>query len=420
MAEKRRGLGRGLGALIPNGSGAERPVDVFFPGGTPATPTDPSAGTGSPVASVTTQERSDAVAGGPQPDVSRGTEREREIDPPVPPAVSRETGVGEPQGSAQVSGDAAGGVHGGTSPDSRADAPTPGSSAPVSRETGPGSGSAELLPVPGAYFAELPVSSIIPNPRQPRTVFDEESLEELASSIREIGVLQPIVVRPTGAIGAQQYELIMGERRLRATQEAGLDTIPAIVRETDDEDLLRDALLENLHRSQLNALEEAAAYQQLLDDFACTHEELARRIHRSRPQISNTLRLLKLPPLVQRRLAAGVLSAGHARALLGLPDAGAMERLAQRIVAEGLSVRATEEIVTLGGDQEKPVVRRPRAGVRNGAMDDLASRLSDRFETRVKVQLGRTKGKLTVEFASVQDLNRILSTLSPEDPGLLR
>jgi ParB family chromosome partitioning protein len=213
----------------------------------------------------------------------------------------------------------------------------------------------------------------------------------------------------------------MGERRWRATQAAGLTTIPAIVRQTEEQDLLRDALLENLHRSQLNPLEEAAAYQQLLDDFGCTHDELATRIHRSRPQISNTLRLLRLPPLVQRRVAAGVLSAGHARALLGLADGAAIERLAQRIVAEGLSVRAVEEIVALGGEGGAGrKTRRPRAGLRNEALDDLAGRLSDRFETRVKVDLGKSRGKLTVEFASVQDLNRILSTLAPEDPGILR
>ncbi|WP_372592891.1 ParB/RepB/Spo0J family partition protein [Actinotalea sp.] len=394
MAEKRRGLGRGLGALIPNGSGAERPVDVFFPGTSAPVPvhategaaegtdesTDESAAVSRETEAVPTGSATDART--PDTDVSRGTGTE-------PPAVG---------------------------------SPEPAPEPDVSRGTSTGQAPTELLPVPGAHFAELPVDAIIPNPRQPRTIFDEEALLELTNSIREIGVLQPVVVRRSGSdeAGAAQYELIMGERRWRATQEAGLAVIPAIVRETDDEDLLRDALLENLHRSQLNALEEAAAYQQLLDDFDCTHEELARRIHRSRPQISNTLRLLKLPPLVQRRVAAGVLSAGHARALLGLPDAGAMERLAQRIVAEGLSVRATEEIVTLGGDAPKPVVRRPRAGDRNAALDDLASRLSDRFDTRVKVQLGRTKGRLTVEFASVQDLNRILSTLSPEDPGLLR
>lgn len=208
-------------------------------------------------------------------------------------------------------------------------------------------------------------------------------------------------------------------------QAAGLDTIPAIVRETDDSDMLRDALLENLHRAALNPLEEAAAYRQLLDDFGCTHEELATRIARSRPQISNTLRLLKLPPLVQRRVAAGVLSAGHARALLSLSDGAEIERLAQRIVSEGgLSVRATEEVVTLltSGDTGTPPARRapPRAGQRSEAMDELATRLADRFETRVKVSIGKTKGRLTVEFASVEDLNRILEVMAPEDPGLLR
>ncbi|HWJ84569.1 MAG TPA: ParB/RepB/Spo0J family partition protein, partial [Cellulomonas sp.] len=277
-------------------------------------------------------------------------------------------------------------------------------------------GPTDLLPVPGARFAELPVGEIRPNPRQPRTVFDEDALSELVGSIKEIGVLQPVVVRQV----ADGYELIMGERRWRATQEAGLETIPAIIRDTEDSDLLRDALLENLHRSQLNPLEEAAAYQQLLDDFGCTHEQLATRISRSRPQISNTLRLLKLPPLVQRRVAAGVLSAGHARALLALNDGAAIERLAQRIVAEGLSVRAVEEIVAIGADDAPRRRAAPRAGIRNEALDDLASRLSDKFETRVKVSLGKTRGRLTVEFASVQDLNRILGSLAPEDPGLLK
>jgi ParB family chromosome partitioning protein len=213
----------------------------------------------------------------------------------------------------------------------------------------------------------------------------------------------------------------MGERRLRASKQLGLATIPAVVKNTADEAMLRDALLENLHRAQLNPLEEAAAYRQLLDDFGCTHEELATRIARSRPQISNTLRLLKLPPLVQRRVAAGILSAGHARALLSLSDGAEIERLAQRIVSEGLSVRATEEIVTLmtGGAEEKRR-RAPRAGQRSVAVDELAGRLSDRFETRVKVQVGKSKGRLTVEFASVEDLNRILAVMVPDDPGLLR
>ncbi|MGL5829940.1 MAG: ParB/RepB/Spo0J family partition protein, partial [Angustibacter sp.] len=213
------------------------------------------------------------------------------------------------------------------------------------------------------------------------------------------------------------YELVMGERRWRATQRAGLTKIPAIVRETADDDLLRDALLENLHRSQLNPLEEAAAYRQLLDDFSCTHEDLASRIGRSRPQITNTLRLLRLPPLVQRRVAAAVLSAGHARALLGLETSADMERLAQRIVAEGLSVRAVEEIVALGDAKERPTRRRPRPGGRSPELDDIAQRLSDRFETRVQIALGKTKGKLSVEFASVDDLNRILHILEPEQNG---
>jgi ParB family chromosome partitioning protein len=295
-----------------------------------------------------------------------------------------------------------------------------------------------LTPVPGARFAEIPLDQIRPNPRQPREVFDEDDLAELTHSIREIGVLQPVVVRTVvgrdatstaggsgsvasdtsasadGADGAATYELIMGERRWRASQAAGRETIPAIIKDTHDDDLLRDALLENLHRSNLNALEEAAAYQQLLDDFGCTHDELASRIGRSRPQISNTLRLLKLPPLVARRVAAGVLSAGHARALLALGDGAAMERLAQRIVAEGLSVRSVEEIVTLGGDAE-PRRRAPRAGNRHPQLDDLAAALSDRFDTRVNIALGKRKGKLTVEFASVDDLNRIVSLLTPDD-----
>ena len=266
-----------------------------------------------------------------------------------------------------------------------------------------------LAPVDGAYFAELPVAAISPNPRQPRQVFDEEAMAELVHSITEVGLLQPVVVRP---LGDDRYELIMGERRLRATQQAGLTTIPAIVRETGDDALLRDALLENLHRSQLNPLEEAAAYQQLLDDFGCTHEELAGRIGRSRPQISNTLRLLKLSPAVQRRVAAGVLSAGHARALLGVDDGEVQDRLAGRVVSEGISVRGLEEIVSVGdlGSGVKPVRRkRPTAP----GLEDLAARLSDRLETRVKVDLGKSKGKITVEFASLPDLERIVDIMDP-------
>jgi ParB family chromosome partitioning protein len=263
---------------------------------------------------------------------------------------------------------------------------------------------------PGAYLEEIPVGVILANPRQPRQVFDEDALTELAASIAAVGLLQPVVVRRTGA---GEYELIMGERRWRACQLAGLDVIPAIVRETSDDDLLRDALIENLHREQLNPLEEAAAYQQLLDDFAATHEELARRIGRSRPHISNTIRLLNLPPAVQKRVAAGVLSAGHARALLSVEDPAAQEQLAHRIVAEGLSVRAVEEIVALGARAAKaPRTPGPKAPVAPG-LKDLADRLSDVFETRVKVELGQRKGKIVVEFASLDDLERIVRSMSP-------
>jgi ParB family transcriptional regulator, chromosome partitioning protein len=265
--------------------------------------------------------------------------------------------------------------------------------------------------VGGAYFQELPIDAVIPNPRQPRKVFDEEALDELADAIKEVGLLQPVVVRETGP---GRYELVMGERRWRASQRAGLTHIPAIVRATENDDMLRDALMENLHREQLNPLEEAAAYQQLLDDFGATHDELAKKVGRSRPHISNTLRLLQLPGEVQRRVAAGVLSAGHARALLSLDDPEAQDHLAHRIVAEGLSVRAVEEIVTMGGVRpakaRRPAVRQTSAP----ALDRLADRLSDAFDTRVKVELGKRKGKIVVEFGSIEDLERIITTMSPE------
>lgn len=349
MSEKRRALGRGLGALIPTsfeGNGSSRPMDVLFRGNSAA--------------------RVDVASG-----VSRETADDR---------------LGQQLAST--------------------------ASATKDR--------LELAPVPGARYAEVPVRFIRPNPKQPRRAFGNDDMTELTHSIREVGVLQPVVVRPIPSErmgeaagqnddvdGEPRFELIMGERRWRATQAAGITVIPAIIKETKDDDLLRDALLENLHRSELNALEEAAAYQQLLDDFGCTHDELAARIGRSRSQISNTLRLLKLPPVVQRRVAAGVLSAGHARALLGLGDRETMERLAHRIVAEGLSVRNIEEIVTLGGDNS-PRVRTPRAGSHHPHLEDLAARLSDRFDTRVRVELGQRKGKLVFEFASVEDLDRIL------------
>ncbi len=352
MSEKRRGLGRGLGALIPQAQAGDRPVDVFFPG----------------------------------------------ADRPAPSLPGTTTG-------------ADGGADGSAATKPRPDVTT----APADE--------AELAAVPGATYAELPLDAVRPNPKQPRTVFDEDDMAELVHSIREIGVLQPVVVRrldePTLAALREEdpstpvrFELIMGERRWRASRAAGRDTVPAIVKATEDDDMLRDALLENLHRSQLNALEEAAAYQQLLNDFGCTQEELAQRIGRSRPQISNTLRLLRLPPVVARRVAAGVLSAGHARALLAVEDGAAMERLAQRIVAEGLSVRSVEEIVALGGE-DAPAPRRsqPRPGGRHPQLDDWSAALSDHLDTRAAITLGKRKGKVTIEFASVDDLHRIMAAM---------
>ena len=269
-----------------------------------------------------------------------------------------------------------------------------------------------LAQVAGAYFEEVAVGFITPNPRQPRRTFDEEALEELAASITEVGLLQPVVVRK---ISDGNYELVMGERRWRASQLAGLDYIPAIVRETADTDMLRDALLENLHRQQLDPLEEAAAYQQLLDDFGATHEQLAQKIGRSRPHISNTLRLLNLPSAVQKRVAAGVISAGHARAILSLDDPQAQVRLAQRIVDEGLSVRSVEEIVALGDDKPAKQARKPTGAKPVApALRHLSDRLSDLFETRVKVEMGRSKGKITVEFATIDDLERIVKAMSPD------
>ncbi len=445
MSERRRALGRGLGALIPSGptgTGNQRPVDVFFQdreqspsgkdgeeahGQTPANATSSSAPSGAdatPAASATSP--TDGIAS----------------------ISASEALLAELEGETTHNGTSAAADSSATRTASTTDAPAvspttsspsaPSPASPVPAPPGESSTPAEpgstsstdpaepedgLRPVPGATFAEIPVAAVHPNAKQPRQVFDDDDLNELASSIREVGVLQPIVVRPSGTDGDGEptYELIMGERRWRASRIAGSSTVPAIIRSTAEQDMLRDALLENLHRAQLNPLEEAAAYAQLLEDFGCTHDELAVRIARSRPQISNTLRLLKLPPLVQRRVAAGVLSAGHARALLGLSDGAAMERLAQRIVAEGLSVRATEEIVTLGDDPLQPELRRrPRAGAHSAALNDLAARLSDNLDTKVKVNLGQRKGHVTIEFASVQDLNRILGVLVPKDPGVLR
>lgn len=276
---------------------------------------------------------------------------------------------------------------------------------------------AELQDVPGATLTTLALADIVPNRVQPRTEFDEEALDELTHSIREFGVFQPIVVRemtpPPKKKGDPRYEIIMGERRFRASKRAGKDTIPAIIRSTEDEHMLRDALLENLHRAELNPLEEASAYQQLLQDFGTTQEELAKRIGRSRPQISNTIRLLKLPELVQTKVAAGVLSAGHARAVLALDgDIEAMEQLADKIVNEGLSVRAAEEAASRAPKRKLP---KARAGGVQAQLDEIGERLGDRFNTTVRVKLGAKKGQVTIDFATIADLKRILDELG--DPG---
>lgn len=271
----------------------------------------------------------------------------------------------------------------------------------------------DLVAVPGARLMQIDPHTIVPNPRQPRTHFDPDDLAELIHSVREFGVLQPVVVRATDE---GTYELIMGERRTRAAREAGLETIPAVVRDTSDENLLRDALLENLHRSQLNPLEEASAYEQLLADFGITQEELATRIGRSRPQISNTIRLLKLPVPVQQRVAAGVLSAGHARAILSVETPEAMQRLSDKIINEDLSVRAAEAAAkTLEGAGTRP--GKAQAGARRAHLDDLAERLGDRLNTRVKITLAAKKGQINIDFASIQDLNRILEELGESGYG---
>ncbi|MDQ1715731.1 MAG: ParB family transcriptional regulator, chromosome partitioning protein [Frankiaceae bacterium] len=292
-----------------------------------------------------------------------------------------------------------------------APATPPATSPVVSRETPSTAGStaAELLAIPGVTLAELDLNDVDANPGQPRTNFDDDALAELADSIREVGVLQPIVVRP---LSSGRYQIVMGERRYRASKLAGQTTVPAIIRATADDNLLRDALLENLHRAQLNPLEEAAAYRQLLDDFGATHEQLAQRVGKSRAHVSNTLRLMNLSAKVQHRVAAGVLSAGHARALLGLEDSDAQDRLAARIVAEGLSVRAVEEIVAMQDvPDDAPRVRRTKPRTESAAAGHVAAALAERLDTRVRVDVGRGKGKITIEFGGEDDLERIAALL---------
>lgn len=409
-ARKHTGLGRGLGALIPQASeqtphnapsAPSRPLDVFFPEGS-------SAG-----------KRGGSAKDLLQP--KRGTASSKKKRPTMPSVEA----AGGRRGAGSRSG-LGGGINGSDSRQKATRVPAKDASVNeadkreeqnVSRET---SVDHELLPVPVASFAEIAIDQIVPNTKQPREVFDEDDLKELSASIKEVGVLQPVVVRSIPATGRSEklqefladkpearYELIMGERRLRASELAGETTIPAIIRETEDGDLLRDALLENLHRAQLNPLEEASAYQQLMADFGATQEELAKRIARSRPQIANTLRLLKLPPSVQKKVAAQVITAGHARALLSLSTPEEMERLAERIVAEGLSVRTTEEIVRLGKAKATP---RPRARQQRPLSqlgESVVSALSDAYDTRVTITEGRKKGRIVIEFAGSEDLQRI-------------
>lgn len=278
----------------------------------------------------------------------------------------------------------------------------------------PSDGLSGLVSVPGARLVNLSPDQIVPNAAQPRTEFDRDKLDELVASIREVGVLQPIIVRPlVGGSGPEKFELIMGERRLRATKELGLATIPAVIKNTADEAMLRDALLENLHRADLNPLEEASAYQQLLADFGITQEQLASRIGRSRPQITNTLRLLKLPASVQRRVASGVLSAGHARAVLSAGDAAAMEKLADKIINEDLTVRGAEAAAGLVSTKSSRSAK-PTQGKRQAQLGEIAERLGDRLNTRVKISLGSRKGTIVIDFASIADLNRILGELGED------
>ena len=406
---KHTGLGRGLGALIPPAQDTPQqtptprssgsPLDVFFPEGN----TRQRGGSAKELLQPKQRPSSQGKKRGP----AKRTEAPRQA---TSVKGGMEAGAASPKEADRVPSSGSGGVP-------RKERPVSGAHSDVSRET---SEEVELLPVPGASFAEVPVDQIVPNAKQPREIFDEDDLAELAASIKEVGVLQPVVVRPIpdgkpeGRLKEYlaekpeaKYELIMGERRLRASQLAGETTIPAIIRQTDDSDLLRDALLENLHRAQLNPLEEASAYQQLMADFGATQEELAKRIARSRPQIANTLRLLKLPPAVQKKVAAQVISAGHARALLALPSADEMERLADRIVTEGLSVRTTEELVRLGKVKAGPKPRARKKPQVSALGESVVTALQDVYDTRVTITEGRKKGKIVIEFAGSDDLQRI-------------
>ena len=459
---KKRGLGRGIGALSPSSEPAatEKPEAKDTP--TPE-PSAKSAGTKAPTSaqrsgassksaapkpaasSSPSKKASDATPAPAEPKASaskpagtrgadmffssesestdKSSERRRAADLELADSWARDArskrrngkkAAAKPAAAARKTGDEGASKTSATAPvevPSEGDAQVAAATAQPSHDG--------LVPVPGAEFVEVPIAEIRENPRNPRTVFDEDELDELAYSLREVGVLQPIVVRPvTDSVDGESFEIVMGERRWRAAKRAGLKSIPAIVRSTADDDLLRDALLENLHRSQLNPLEEAAAYGQLLEDFNCTQDELADRIGRSRPQISNTLRLLRLPPLVQRRLQSGALSAGHARALLGLDDVQLQEELAQRIVSEGLSVRAVERLIANGVESSSATRTVTRRSSYNPRVVSLTSQLSTKLEAPVRIDVGKRKGKVTLEFTNLDDLERIVAKLGLEDVEL--
>lgn len=456
---KKRGLGRGIGALIPSSEPAatEKPEAQSTPTPEPsATSAETKASTAAqgsgasskasatkPAASSSPSKKgSDATPASAEPKASaskpagtrgadmffssesesadKSSERRRAADLELADSWARDArskrrngkkAAAKPAAAARKADDESASKTSATAPvevPSEADARVAAVPAQPSHDG--------LVPVPGAEFVEVPIAEIRENPRNPRTVFDEDELDELAYSLREVGVLQPIVVRPVNdSVDGESFEIVMGERRWRAAKRAGLKSIPAIVRSTADDDLLRDALLENLHRSQLNPLEEAAAYGQLLEDFNCTQDELADRIGRSRPQISNTLRLLRLPPLVQRRLQSGALSAGHARALLGLDDVQLQEELAQRIVSEGLSVRAVERLIANGVESSSATRTVTRRSSYNPRVVSLTSQLSTKLEAPVRIDVGKRKGKVTLEFTNLDDLERIVAKLGLED-----
>ena len=468
--KKRTGLGRGIGALIPTSDrGASRPSDVFFDSETPAYPT--TASTRTNAASKVAEAANDATESASSTTTAAesasaepkrrtpATRTARSKTATATPAATKTTTAKAPAAKTRSSATTAAKTRAASPAKAAAETTSDAvegsasknidsasmveDTAELAASTAPAddtaaavdsAGTADdnntddnpdgLVEIPGATLRALDPSRIVPNAHQPRTEFDENALQELIISVREFGVLQPIVVRPIPddhpLRDEADFELIMGERRLRATKAAGLTSIPAVIRNTEDDVMLRDALLENLHRSQLNPLEEASAYQQLLNDFGITQEVLAERIGRSRPQISNTLRLLRLPLEVQRRVAAGVLSAGHARAILSAGEPAAMQQLADKIVNEDLSVRSAEAAAAKSSsakaDTQAPIHKEPRSGL-TGYLDEIGEQLGDRLNTRVKVTLRRTKGQIVVDFASIADLNRILEELGESAPG---